>query len=131
MNRKSLGVYKTIERDFKLCVRTYRKKNGRKVLTRVFDFIQFIRSSGTIKVMLATNPIIVGRFSWYLALPPREHHYKPPKYPELLIESLERKSQISDSYVDIWLLRICTLHFVDIYMTRPIIEKHKFLYWYM
>lgn len=50
------------------------KKNGRKVLTRVFDFIQFIRSSGTIKVMLATNPIIVGRFSWYLALPPREHH---------------------------------------------------------
>lgn len=64
MNRKRLGVYKTIERDFKLSVRTYRqKKNGRKVLTRVFDFIQLIRSSGTIKVMLATNPIIVGRFS--------------------------------------------------------------------
>lgn len=74
-DQERLGVYKTIERDFKLSVRTYRqKKNGRKVLTRVFDFIQFIRSSGSIKVMLATNPIIVGRFSWYLALPPREHH---------------------------------------------------------
>lgn len=42
-----------------------------------------------------------------------------------MIASLERKSQISDSYVDIWLLRICTLHFVDIYMTRPIIEKSQ------
>lgn len=42
-----------------------------------------------------------------------------------MIASLERKSQISDSYVDIWLLTICTLHFVDVYMTRPIIEKSQ------
>lgn len=39
MNRKRLGVYKMIERDFKFCVCIYRKKNGWKVLICVFDFI--------------------------------------------------------------------------------------------
>lgn len=100
------------------------KKNGRKVLTRVFDFIQLIRSSGTIKVMLATNPIIVGRFSWYLALPPREHHYKPPKYPELLIASLERKSQISDSYVDIYMV-IEDMHFAFCWYIQDQTDNRK------
>lgn len=40
MNRKRLGVYKMIERDFKFFVCIYRlKKNGWKVLICVFDFI--------------------------------------------------------------------------------------------